>query len=1772
MLTNGGSGGRVTSAFVHAGIARRIVVGGILCLLVAADGAYGQREVPVWTLLPSTGPSARHGHGMAYDSARGRVVLFGGCAASTTPLNDLWEWDGVAWSSPSLPPGSDRPSARYYAGMAYDSARRVVVLYGGYAPAREADTWEWNGTTWKSCGPGLPGSRWGHAMAYDAGRGVVVLFGGQDSQGVRKNDTWEWDGGNWTQVIFPPGASLPTPRAYSSMTYDPDSGLIVLFGGHQDGASPYCADTWTFDGTAWTLRSSSGPAAREGAGLAYDAARNVLVLFGGYAAAGLKQDTWKGQWSGNALSWTQEPGAGPTARCYHGMVYAGKVLLFGGQVSGGYENRETWDYGENLTPKWACCFADGSCQDLAEAHCLGAQGVSWREGVRCDAAPCALPPPEASYFLGDQPLSGSAAHQINTATGNFHYNEVDLSIASRRVPLIFARHYNSMDRSAGPLGQGWRHTYHITLTPDNPPTRPFVTITWADGRATFWKRDGANWTPATRDLYDKMTYSAGVWTVTRTNLDRYEFDLSGRLLSIIPRGNSNNAITLEYDPVQTTRLKKVTDPAGHCLDFGYNENGLLTSVTDHTLRSVRFSYPAGRLAQVTDVLGGHIDYEYDANGYLKKVKDQRQPQVTVVTNTYAPDGTGRVVQYVDGNGNTTRFQYRAGETEIKQTVGGREIKRLHKSEMVYQRQTIDQDPLGHQVVYTYDENLNRKTMTDRNGNVTSFTYDALGNVTSVTDPNDPADPADGGVTTFEYNDPNVPHLPTRKTDALGYVTEWTYDAHGNLLTERRNLTVPPSSSFVQKSWTYNTFDQRLTETDERGNQREWVYDGDGLLTEERFWDRTDPNSPVLVGRAWFQHDSRWRLERVTDGRGSGPLDPAYTTRRYYDADDRVTRIESPPVGGRSHLIVRTFSYDPVGNLTSETDGNGNVTTYAYDANNNLRFVYQPLGRTTQYQYDELNRRIRTINANNYATAATYDDADRLTETRHALNNVWTYTHDAHGNVLTQTDPSGVTLTYAYDKLHRRTRRTDELGHTWQTQYDKLGRVTRTIDATNQATQYFYDALGRLTRVVDAAGGQTDYTYDAAGNLLQILDANGHIVSKRQYDTRNRLVWAEDGNSNYYTYGYDFVGNQTWVRDANAQPDGPVTTLTYDAVNRRTGIYYPDGSWVTFAYDDNGNRTRMTESAAPDNPSLFGYDALNQLVSSVDRFGMRVDYGYDLVGNRTRLVYPGNKVLTYGYDAANRLTSISDWAQPSRVTTYTYTGFRLLTTMYPNGVLETRDYDAAGRLTGLTTTRGGSPVLSFGWTRNGEGEPLTATETNTLPPVIPTRVVGYDYDDDNRLTESSKGTYTYDRNGNLTSRTIGGVLTEFQYDNEDRLVRQETGASVVQHVYDGDGNRIARIDNVGTTRYVIDRGRSMSHVLCETNAAGQIVAYYIHGPTLVARIDAAGTARYYHANDLGSVAALTDAAGNVTDRYAYDPYGLPAGDEGSTPNAFTFVGGLGVMVEADNLYFMRARFYDPDTGRFLGKDPIVGRLTNPLELNRYPYAINNPLIHVDPSGKIWWFLDVIKRLVQQIVRGSPASQGQSGGGAAGHSSSGGAASSGGGSSGHGRPSGSLPSPLDMLLQAMRSGLGRPSSSSSSSTASPGFVGPPLPPNYMKPAPRSDFVGPVWQPPTAEPSLPTRCRLQQSYYDSRFVIHPPPVAYEHWNDRGVSGYNYGTVSGHELGARLVDQSINTIFRRVGPVSSPSCSYIDCPVEGPYRLLWIYGVERGLYEADKVKFGIE
>jgi len=268
----------------------------------AADPGYGRwaERVNPTTL---SWPPAGHSGAMAYDAARKKVVMFGG---STAPGNATWEWDGAtgSWELRQQMTGA-RPSRRYGHALVYDAARGKVVMVGGIdeSGGSNAEVWEWDGNTetWTMKGPGPNPSRWGHAMAYHADGKRIVLYGGSYRHPTLGDgdlfDVWEYDGAadTWVNKTYPLPPLWPRARRGHALAYDAARALTVMYGGEVQVLSGPAADLWEWDSTTnlWTDRTPS-------------------VL----------------------------PARWPGPRAWHGMVYAGgRVLLYGGATPNLWE----WD-------------------------------------------------------------------------------------------------------------------------------------------------------------------------------------------------------------------------------------------------------------------------------------------------------------------------------------------------------------------------------------------------------------------------------------------------------------------------------------------------------------------------------------------------------------------------------------------------------------------------------------------------------------------------------------------------------------------------------------------------------------------------------------------------------------------------------------------------------------------------------------------------------------------------------------------------------------------------------------------------------------------------------------------------------------------------------------------------------------------------------------------------------------------------------------------------------------------------------------------------------------------------------------------------------------------------------------------------------------------------------------------------------------------------------------------------------------------------------------
>lgn len=287
---------------------------------------------------------------MAYDSARGRTVLFGGkdvitFSGTNEVYGDTWEFDGATWQQ-TFPAHS--PSARSGHTMTYDAGRGVTLLFGGLGRGGASkEVWEWNGSDWSlvTTMGASPGPRVGHGMAYDSARGVHVMYGGDSSSGAL-GDTWEYDGAGLTWTLRTPLATGPGARFWFQLAFDAARNRTLLFGGTPD-ATVQLADTWVWDGQAgvWTqLNPPAHPSERQFYTLSYDSIRELVVLQCGARVIGnstsIDRETW--EWDGNTWHDLTSAYSYCCPRKGAGMVYDSllqQTVLFGGD---GFDRQATW--------------------------------------------------------------------------------------------------------------------------------------------------------------------------------------------------------------------------------------------------------------------------------------------------------------------------------------------------------------------------------------------------------------------------------------------------------------------------------------------------------------------------------------------------------------------------------------------------------------------------------------------------------------------------------------------------------------------------------------------------------------------------------------------------------------------------------------------------------------------------------------------------------------------------------------------------------------------------------------------------------------------------------------------------------------------------------------------------------------------------------------------------------------------------------------------------------------------------------------------------------------------------------------------------------------------------------------------------------------------------------------------------------------------------------------------------------------------------------------
>lgn len=1083
---------------------------------------------------------------------------------------------------------------------------------------------------------------------------------------------------------------------------------------------------------------------------------------------------------------------------------------------------------------------------------------------------------------------------IDTSTGA-QFLEYRLLSVQGLVPISFNLAYNSLvvDQE-GIAGKAWSLNYDFAAR-IQPADNEAVNVEWAKNRTNRFNHDGGGMYSSLDEvcLYDKLVKNSdNTYTLTRQDKTVYLFDAAGRLTEL--RDAQSRALQFSYD--NSERLQRITEPvSGVFLEYAYTASGLLASVTDPIGHQVSLSYDTDRrLTSITDPYEHTISFTW--NDQYQILTGTSSEGYQLFANTF--DAQGRVIAQDDGLTDNSEITLAYDETQpnrIITTVTDRNGASTKYTFDGQYRMLEKTDELGNaSAVYSYDAKGNRTQAVDANGHGSSFAYDGQGNMVSVTD-------ADGKVTAMSYD---ANKYLTGLTDALGKTSSFSYDSQGRI-----TQAVDPLGKTA--AFSYNSDGQLVAVTSPLGSVVKYEYTG-GLPTKVI---RPEGNSEEM------RYDAAGRVTAVLDSEGN-------TTTFNHDlacsgtsGPCRASSI-TDPLGN-----TVTMTYNSRGNLLSLVDAKGNESRFEYDGNGNMIRAINALGQVTACEYDGEGRLVRLTDAKENSSALSYDAKGRMVGLTDPLGNTRTLTYDKTRNLTSVQNAYGkVIQSLNYDNRDNPVGMTDALGNSSGLQYDELNRLKQSTDPLGRVMQMNYDALDRLSSTIDPLGGIAAQSFDADGRLIDITDPKGNRTSFA-YDSNGRRVskTSAAGSTVKYTYtARDLLAELTNGRGQERQ-------FIYDALGRMTAMSDPDGT-TNFTYDANSNVLTVSDA---DGTSSREYDALDRVTKYTDSRGNVIRYAYDAVGNLSSLTYPDGKAVQYGYDAADRLVSVTDWN--NRTTSYAYDKEgRLTLTTRPNGSTVTRVYNEAGQLVRQTDAKAGGEVIvqyEYSYDKVGnivEEKPTPAPEPVAISPAVMT------YGPANQLVSYNGLTVSHDADGNMVQGPLNGNAASFVFDSRNRL--RQVGSTV--YTYDAENQRIAVTEGGVATRYVVNPNAPLSQVLVREDQAGT-KTFYVYGIGLIGQ-EKNGAYRSFHYDFRGSTVAMTDETGKITHQYAYTAYGMVDAVQEEAFNPFRYVGQYGVMYEGNGLYYMRARYYQPELRRFLGEDPIWNK-------NLFAYVEGNPLVGIDPLG-------------------------------------------------------------------------------------------------------------------------------------------------------------------------------------------------------------------------------
>jgi len=1153
--------------------------------------------------------------------------------------------------------------------------------------------------------------------------------------------------------------------------------------------------------------------------------------------------------------------------------------------------------------------------------------------------------------------------------------------------------------TTGALG---RHPWKIGLTTQNGLSETFTYYNCTTGykpdqleyhSKLFHNTDGtitARLTDQTEYIFDSAFRLTTVKDKNGNTLT-YSYNSSGKVSSI--KDSKSHELAISYN--SSGFIASVSDWTGRKVQYGYDVQSNLTSVTDPKGGVMRYEYDTNnKLSKIVDRLGQTVlENTYTPEA---KIASQKDAGGTLVNFTY--DEATRTVSAADNLARTGKIIYDT-KARVLTATDALNNSLTHTYGTEFSPLTVT-DKRGNKTTFTYDANGNLTSLTLPNAKKITYTYNAQ---------NRPIKIADGRYgtstknTTFSYN---ATGDLTGKNEA-GLVSSFAYDSNGEMVT----LTDPLNQS---TNWTRDSFGNPLTVSDFLNNTTTYSYDslsrmtnlvdGEGKTVSYTY----DLNNNVEsrtdgTGTFRYLYDSENKMIKETA--------PNLSTTGYtYNSSGSLTSVKDALNSLTSYgydtyqnlisqqdalLRTTTYTYDKMDRQTQSATPLGQIEKIEYDQNGNITKTTDANGKVTLYTYDSLNRLTKKTYSDLTSVTFTYDDRDNLIQMKDSVGTT-TYTYDVFDRLTKVTNPYSRSLSYTYDNADNLTKVIYPDSKAINYSYDGSNRLKTATDWNLNTASYSYYKNGSLATKSLPNGVLGTYLYDTSNRLISLdYSKDGSSIAKFTYQRDNL------GNITKATEEGSFFTNAsptpTPTSIPTPTPTGvipPTPTPTSIPTPTPTGVIPPTPTPTSIPTPTpggaNGADLVITGITVVPNPDITSRRNItvnfkNQGNVATTALSFRIGFYYDIanapttttITNDTEVYFdtlsPGqtgtvtqslvnfasgaHNVWAY-VDQNSKVSEINEANNSAGPFSFTiasaasksffaklniipaiakiFTPQQAYAQVAPPQFISNYTYDVIGRLTGASY-----PIGSYAYTYN----PVD----NRVSQTVNGQATNYTYDNDNELTGDGVSSYLYNFNGNLTGKNTGTSSQTYSYDFEDRLTSFVKDGVTTTYRYDGLGNRLQKTVGSTTTRFVNDISGTLSQVVAETNSSNTIQKWYAYGVGMVSLGASSSSNRLYPLSDgIGNIRFVTNYAGDEVKQYDYDPFGNIRISTGTNDVNYQF---SGEQTDSESgMSYLRARYYDPTTGRFITKDPLSGDVNRPQTQNPYAYALNNPNTYSDPSGK------------------------------------------------------------------------------------------------------------------------------------------------------------------------------------------------------------------------------